>query len=519
MRSLCAATWLACWVLAGCAGGITTQAGGWVQVDTEHVRLRTDLGLEEAVAFAEDLQQHRDALVDIAFDCGSAQLAQPTRITFFANEEAFDAVAPRDATTIVEGSRAGLVDMAPELLMKPNRHQRVLRQAALHEMGHALSAECYPGLPSWLSEGLALFYETSELEEDALVLGRQKYAIVRQDELAAEIARARPETIVVPHAAVPRLVELLAYGFGEFYRYIDYYDTLQERERILRLGRYAGAWALTHSLFTVDESTNARLRRFMLEVRFGEATLADAWSTSMRGIDIARLYEDWTSIGVRYPVIAYGYRSREREAARVRALTEAEVELHLAARWDWTDEKGRGEATAHLARAMELDPGNPGAYLMRAAVAAASGADAEAGTWLYRAVDLAPDDPAVLRSELVFRFFAPEVPASAGRSIDDVAAALVMRATTASQYDALARYFLEAGSDTMEARYWAARALRRDPSCASCRVTAGELLEAAGQPSLAISMYRGALTVAAHDPHFDRASVLESIEALERAAP
>lgn len=507
--------WLLCSVCAGCAGGLATQTGGWVQVDTEHVRLRTDLGEDEALAFADDLQRHRDALVGTAFDCGAAKLMQPTHITFFAEEAAFDAVAPRDAITIAEPARTGLAAVPAELLMKPNRNGRVLRQAALHQMIRAMSADCYPGLPPWLSEGLASFYETIELDDDALVVGRPKYTIVRQDELANEIARERLEITVVPDTAVPTLVELLDYDFEEFYRYIDYYDTLRERERLLVAGRYAGAWALTHALFTVDPAINARLRQFILEVRFGDETLASAWSRTMSGIDLARLYEDWTAIHVRYPIIAYSYRDEYRQAARSRAMSEAEVELHLAGRWTAGDEETRAAALGHLERAIELEPNEPSPYLMRAELARVSGAEAEAATWLSRAATLAPGDPAVLRSELIFHLDAPDTLEQTLRAVDDVAAALEDSATTAAQYDALARYHLEVEDDAMEARYWAARALRRDPSCASCRVTAGDLLRASGQPGLANSMYRRALNLAAHDPQFDRARVLGSMESLD----
>lgn len=519
MTSTRASVWLLCWVCSGCAGGLATQTGDWVQVDTEHVRLRTDLGENEAVAFAADLQRHSDGLAGTALDCGAAGRTQPTHITFFAKEAAFDAVAPRDAATLAAPARTGLAEIPAELLIKPNPNPRVLRQAALRDMVHAMTAECYPGLPPWLGQGLVLFYETVEIDGDSVVLGRPKYTVTRQAELANAIARERTETTVVPDTAVPPLAELLRYEFGEFYRYIDYYDTLRERERVLISGRHAGAWALTHALLTVDPAINARLVQFILEVRFGDEALASAWERTMAGVDLARLYADWTAVHVRYPVLAYPYRAGRRRAPVTRAMSEAEVELHLAAQWSVDDEESRSAALAHLDRALELRPEDPSAYLMQAALARASGAEGEAATWLSRAVDLAPDDPAVLRSELVFRLDAPDAPLQTGRALADVALALETHAETAMQYDALARYHLEVEKDVTEARYWAARALRRDPGCASCRVTAGDLLAESGQPRLADSMYRRALNLAARDPRFDRARVLASMNALKTSAP
>ena len=343
-------------VTTGCGAGLATQSGGWVQVDTEDVRIRTDLAESQATELAEDLQRHRDALVQTSFKCGSAQLTQPLHITFFAKESDFNAVAPRDARTIVEPGKTGLAELPPELLMKPTRNRRLLRQAVLHEMVHALSAECYPGLPPWLSEGLSLFYETVEIEGDALIAGRQKYAIVRQGEIPNEIARTREEITVIPHTAVPTLSELLAFDFSEFYQYIDYYDAFQEREKVLLLGRYAGAWALTHALMTADIATYSRLQQFMLELRFGEESVAEAWHSTMSGIDLNLLYSDWTSINVRYPTIALGFEDSGPSTTTARPMAEAEVELHLAARWDWNDEEGRARAIEHLDRSIELNP-------------------------------------------------------------------------------------------------------------------------------------------------------------------
>ena len=518
MGSLRAEFCLLCVVLAGCGGGLAAQSGAWLQVDTNDVRLRTDLDAESAAEFAKDIQRHRDALVATSFDCATVQLTEPLRVTFFANEGQFDAVANRDARTLLEPSRDGLVELPPELLMKPTRNERLLRQAALHEIVHTLSAECYPGLPPWLSKGLPLFYETVEIEGDALVAGRQRYVFVREREMSNEISRTRDEITVVPDTAVPPLAKVLEFGFDEFFQYIDYYDTLQERDRVLLLGRYAGAWALTHALSTVDASMHARLQQFMSELRFGEAP-REAWSSTMSGVDLELLYNDWTAVNVRYPMIALGFEASAETRVTQRVMSEAEVELHLATRWDWENEEARKNAIDQINRAIELEPTAPAAYLVRAALSETAGSAAEAGTWLSRALNLAPDDARVLRSELVFRTTNPSIPLDDKRDLAEVVRLLEERASTAAEYDAVARYYLEADKDTMEARYWAARALRRDPGCAPCRVTAGDVLKAAGQPALAATMYQRALNLGARDRAFDRAYVQRALAEVEGAPP
>lgn len=131
-------------------------------------------------------------------------------------------------------------------------------------------------------------------------------------------------------------------------------------------------------------------------------------------------------------------------------MSEAEVELHLAERWDWNDPDGRERAGAHLDRAMELDPEDPQAYLGRAALADASEGQAQAAAWLSRALDVAPENLGVLRSELLFRLTRPELPARTRPPTSEIVAALEQTATTALEL--LARHQLGAQGDTMKAR-------------------------------------------------------------------
>ncbi|MEM9729225.1 MAG: tetratricopeptide repeat protein [Myxococcota bacterium] len=504
-------------LVAGCAGGLSTRGGGWIDVETRHILLRTDVAREDAKALAEEWQSHRDALAATAFSCAGDPEIEPISVTLFSSGDEYWEFGPRDSDVFVEASKPGLAEVPRQILMRATDDTAVLRQSVLHQVAYGLIAQCYPQLPAWLNEGLSLFYETIRLEERQVIAGHQRYSFVPQNELAADRSRRREAITVVPHNAVPALGSLLTFEFDEFYQYTGLLDTLRDRDQLLLVGRYAGAWALTHALQTADPSTRARLEQFMIDVRFGESTMAESWAGTMQGVDLEQLYDDWTAIQIRYPTIALAYTPERAAAPRVRAVDDSDLALHMAARWDWRTEKGRARASEALARAIEVEPDNAEAYLLAAALADASGDVDGAASALEQAIQADPDDRYVVRAQLIFVLGHPDLPLSDSRTPAQLADLLEASAATAPEFDALARYAVQVEGAVMDGRYWAARALRRDPTCAECRVTAGDILLEAGQPVLAASMYRRALNLAAHDAGFDRDAVLEAIAKAEGA--
>lgn len=89
----------------------------------------------------------------------------------------------------------------------------------------------------------------------------------------------------------------------------------------------------------------------MGEVRFGEESMAEAWTNTMRGLDLPKLYRDWTAIQIRYPTIAIAYRATpDTVQPEVTAVNAADLALHMAARWNWGTEDGRRRAAGVVRR-------------------------------------------------------------------------------------------------------------------------------------------------------------------------
>lgn len=400
-----------------------------------------------------------------------------------------------------------------------------MREPYLREAVLDLVSQCYPELPPWLHQGLSSFYETAYLSDEGFVLGAPAYRFAPLTDLGAPPAEGTgvleltaPTVTVVPTGIVPPLDQLLTSGFDQFYGDVASVWSSEEPEQVEALGRYAGAWALVHALKTVDLTTREQLRRFMTEIRFGDVSPTKAWAETMQGIDIVALYREWTEPGIRYPEFAIAHAPERTRTPTMSAMDRAELLVFFAARRDWSSGEGRAKALEGLEEAVTLQPDAPEPHLLIAAVREVAGDDRGARAALSQAIRVAPDEPSVLRAELYLLGKDPSVSFPDGRSAADVASALQARAVTAAQYDALAHYYLRS-SDLGEARYWAARALRRSPTCVRCRVTAGDMLAAGGQWRLAEYMYKRALNLAASDPGFDAAVLLTKIrEAKDRQA-
>ena len=481
-----------------------------MRVQTANVNLYTNVDLTRASTIAKDFQAHYDALAETVFDCKVPGLYGPVDVAIFDRTDDYHEFAPPNTDAVIEGSKNGLAEIRPQVLIRRVDDVAAMREPYVREAVLDLVSQCYPELPPWLHEGLSSFYETAYLSDEGLVLGAPVYRFAHLADISAIAPLTKPTITIVPKGVVPPIDQLLSFGFDQFYQNIGSLWASDQPEEVEALGRYAGAWALVHALKTVDLTTRERLRRFMTEIRFGDVSPTKAWSETMQGIDIAALYREWTDPRIRYPEFEIAHTPRRVRAPTVTPFDRDAVLVFKAARRNWSSEEGRAQALEALEEAVTFDPDSAEPHLLIAAIREVEGDGEGARAALSQAIRIAPDEPSVLRAELYLLGKDPSASLPDGRSAADVASALQTRAVTADQYDALARYYLR-NSDLGEARYWAARALRRSPTCLRCRVTAGDMLAAGDQWRLAEYMYKRALNQAASDPGFDVAVLQKKI--------
>ncbi|MFY0563729.1 DUF1570 domain-containing protein [Archangium lansingense] len=175
-RGLRAVTLLAVFIAStGCLGPRFARCPGeggrpWLEVESEHFTLRTDLSIEEARKAASYLEQTRIALLSAAWP--SAAQRQMARVTVYVLAESsdFESLFPRRVSGFfsLQGHEPLIVLHGPPKTWEQrfSRRSEASSSTLKHELTHHLSTYVLLRQPRWLSEGLAQFLETLRLSED-----------------------------------------------------------------------------------------------------------------------------------------------------------------------------------------------------------------------------------------------------------------------------------------------------------------------------------------------------------------
>jgi len=214
------ARWIACLALVLASGGcfyrVQSRATGWLLVDTEHVRLRTNVSSERARELAGELQRVRDALSAVALRCALRERPEPLQVTVLRASE-FREIVPEG---FVGGYRQWTVNWLTEYqghIVLPDDLDRHARQVYQHELTHHLIASCLPRTPLWLNEGMAKFLETAVVEEGKVTLGLPPYVIVRYRQPPDEGHHRGVRVVLLSRHSIPSLRRLVALGSKDFY--------------------------------------------------------------------------------------------------------------------------------------------------------------------------------------------------------------------------------------------------------------------------------------------------------------
>jgi hypothetical protein len=316
-----------------------------------------------------------------------------------------------------------------------------LRETVLHEMTHAFVRRSIPHAPTWLNEGLAGYWETLEIDNDApeAIVGRPP----RLNELIVDWTP---------------LAELVGGGAARFY------------DRPKRGPAYAVAWGAVH--FLAQHSPD-KLRAYADAIRRGRDDLA-AWNDIIGETPAAfdqkmrAVYAADQPLAQRVPrplLPAF-------EPEAVRPATPAEVRLRwvrVAAMAD-LDAAGLARWQRQLDAIARLDPGNAELAYWTARLAQARGDVAGAITALQRGLIDHPDEARLLHP-LAQLLFDGEVSKPAAQrdltALDELFARLTrVRGSALSQ--ATVALFTLARRGAEAARPLAEAAVARNTACVQC---------------------------------------------------
>jgi tetratricopeptide (TPR) repeat protein len=173
-----AAAWaLVAVALVGCAGTVPfppcPAEGGppWLDVQTAHFRVRTDLAAEDARQAALHLERTHAALLAVAWPHARREEAPPMEVVVLRDPADLHALFTTEvgglvSSRVIQGSLM-VVAGRSVTWQEPERPGEVVRAFVLnHELAHQLSHRLRLNQPRWLAEGIASFLETVEISAD-----------------------------------------------------------------------------------------------------------------------------------------------------------------------------------------------------------------------------------------------------------------------------------------------------------------------------------------------------------------
>ena len=441
-----------CWLESGCVPSLVKAdiaRQGWLEVDTVHVSLRTDLGRDQAVARATQLERYWQALAATYALVLPGAPPPSTRLVaiHFQSCADFDAVrGNQDAVGFAYTSR----DVSHRTIAVTCERPRPADQVLLHELAHLFNHHDFPGLPVWLEEGLATYYETMKVQGGKAVLGG----------FPRDFPARWAHWVWLPDVTALRRMS-----------YAEFHDDSERRH-------YFAAWKLVHLLNNSSNQLHAAFQQYLGRLARG-APEADAWSATfgrLTGVDLDRRFREYQfSFEIRMWTTAYRWTSPG--PPRIRRLRPGEADALWA---DLLFRLDPGAAAAQMKRAAAADPDWPALRYWQG-ILRPPGPAAVATLRAYCRHH--PRDPrgwqALVEAELDVISPSGEVPTDAATqarlaAIDRDVVALVEHATSPVALNTIAWYFALRHIPATGLNF-AIRALQADPRCAACWDTAGLL--------------------------------------------
>lgn len=449
---------LAAALLAACRiHPIETGASSWKQLESAHFVFVTDLDDKRARARVERLEQSWTALA-LAYQLIAPRRAPPggkLRVIWLAECRDLQGQDPRirgfvGSSVIRRGTRfAGLCELGSE-----HRYRTLV-----HELAHRFNAHYFAGIPTWLNEGLASFFQTIEIEGGHVVIGRQ--------------TRDRAY-----YSAPPIKASRLAAMSWKAFRAIP--D---------RRGYYS-AWALVHLLSNPADGHLEPFRRYLAAIAGGAGSNL-AWKTHLSSVEdeldraLSGYHKRWSYAAWKLSATLPGYRgpiaSRSLSAAEA-ATARMEIAIHAF---------GKSAIKRQLAAEADAIDGWPERHFWR-------------GYLSFMPVDnvlFDPDDLPIKRVE-PFEAWVREAPDSADaqawllraeidrhrRGGPEPRMATVQKvaglATRPDQMVVVAHYFLDRRMPK-QALPWIQRGLTADRECIECLEARARAIFQLGNPALA----------------------------------
>ncbi len=454
------------------ASTVLAKEGGdtWVEVRSPHFLVLTDSNEKQARHVAGQFERMR-AVFQIIFPKAYVDPAAPITVIALKDKKGFQALEPELYLAKGQMELAGLFLHAPDknyILLRLEAQGEHPYATVYHEYTHMLMGDAGEWLPLWLNEGLAEYFQNTDIHEKDANVGQpsgDNIAYLRQNRLLPL------ETLFAVDAKSP------------------YYHEEQKGSVF-----YAESWALTHMLETADQTLHTRrvadyvdmVSKHVDAVTAGERAFGDLLQLQ-KMLDIYISHYAFQYMKVQVP-------SEVNEAAfQSRAVPLPEAD---AVRADFLAYNDRGkDARALLEMVLRDDPKSAAAHETMGFIEFRAGNLEAARKWYEQAVQLDS------QSYLAHYYYAAISMrrGSTGSPMDieaSLRAAIKLNPRFAPAYDALAMFYGMHHEKLDDAHLLNLKAVQLDPGNLNYRLNAASVLQEADRYKDAIVVLKASAGLA-----------------------
>jgi Tfp pilus assembly protein PilF len=443
----------------------------WLEVRSQHFAVVTNANEKTGRRIADQFERMRSvfhqALPHVALDNGS-----PIIVLAIKDEKDFRALEPQTYLAKGQLKLGGLFLRAPDknyVLMRVEAEGEHPYAVVYHEYTHLLLSKSAEWLPLWLNEGLAEFYENTDIHEKEVALGQPSFQNL-------QLLR---ESRMLP------LATLFAVDTNSPY----YHE--ENKGSIF----YAQLWALTHYLFVKDNKEKTSHIADYMELL---AKNVDAVTAATRSFGDLKQLQSTLEGYIRQGnyTFFHGPMSTDEDNSifKVRGLTRTQAD---AVRADFLAYNERvADARPLLDHVLQEDPQNVSAHETMGFLEFRAGHLDEARKWYEQAVKL---DSQSYMAHYYFAAISMNAGASPGDDVQveaSLRAAIKLNPSFAPPFERLAAFEGMRRRNLDEAYMMALRAVRLDPGNVSYRMTAASVLMQMERGTDAVAVLHEALRIA-----------------------
>jgi Tfp pilus assembly protein PilF len=481
--------YLSVFVIALLATSSFAKTETWLEVRTPHFIVLSNSSEKQTRHVADQFERMRFVFHKM-FPNARVDPGSPIIVLGVKNKKDFQALEPEAYLAKRQLQLAGLFLRAPDknyVLLQLDAEGEHPYATVYHEYTHLLSSRAQEWMPLWLNEGLAQFFENTDINDKEVLLGQ---------------ASSGGLYVLQQNRLIP-LATLFAVDYNS-----PYYHQ-EDKGSIF----YAESWALTHYLWVKDYQEKTHR---LLDYAELVGNKVDAVTAATRAFgDLKKLQSSLDTYVSRGDIKYFrmpGGTDVDDSAFKTRQLTLTEAD---ASRADFLayDQRFK-DARAVLARVLHDDPNNVAAHETMGFLEFREGRLEEAQKWYEQAVKLDS------QSFLAHYYFATI--AMREGLIDDrqtqieasFRASIKLNPSFAPAYDQLAAFLGMKRKKLDEAHMLTLQAVQLDPSNVGFRLNAANILMEMEKPKDAITVLQNAMKLAASPEQV--ASMQNQIASFER---